>query len=83
MLSGHVHQYRTLQVDGIRHVWTPTTWAVAADDKQPLLGVKRCGYLYIELDGRRMCSVQFVEPPAITQQVIGQTAGNPYEIQGD
>jgi len=83
VLSGHVHQYRTLQVDGIRHVWTPTTWAVAADDKQPLLGVKRCGYLYIELDGRRMCSVQFVEPPAITQQVIGQTAGNPYEIQGD
>jgi 3',5'-cyclic AMP phosphodiesterase CpdA len=81
ILSGHVHQHRILDVGGARHVWTPTTWAVAPDDKQPRLGVKRCGYIYVALDGRHLSSVEFVEPPGTTQQVIGRTIENPYECE--
>lgn len=82
ILSGHVHQHRILDLGGVRHVWTPTTWAVASDDMQPELGVKRCGYLHVVLDGTRMPAVEFVEPPGIAQQVIGRSAENPYDMRG-
>jgi hypothetical protein len=28
VMSGHVHQYRLLRLDGTDHLWIPTTWAV-------------------------------------------------------
>ncbi len=28
IVSGHVHQYRLLRLEGTDHVWAPTTWAV-------------------------------------------------------
>jgi methyltransferase family protein len=43
VMSGHVHQYRVLPLDGTEHLWVPTTWAVLPDQAQPVVGVKRCG----------------------------------------
>lgn len=31
VMSGHVHQYRLLRLDGTDHLWVPTTWAVLPD----------------------------------------------------
>src|SRR5262249_39060305 len=45
VLSGHVHQYRRLQIEGTTHAWAPTTWAVLPDTAQSVLGLKRCGIL--------------------------------------
>jgi 3',5'-cyclic AMP phosphodiesterase CpdA len=36
-VSGHVHQFRQLHLDGTDHLWVPTTWAVLPDHAQPVL----------------------------------------------
>ena len=70
MLSGHVHQSRDLRVDGVTHLWAPTTWAVLPDSMQATIGSKRCGLLDLELedDGRLTHSV--VEPEGMAQLVV-------------
>src|SRR5262249_43387153 len=34
VVSGHVHQYRVLDLEGRRHAWAPTTWAVLPEHVQ-------------------------------------------------
>jgi 3',5'-cyclic AMP phosphodiesterase CpdA len=77
VLSGHVHQYRYLDVDGTPHVWAPTTWAVLPDASQPRLGHKRCGVLSAEFAGSKV-SYGLVEPDGIHQLTIGEDTPNPY-----
>src|SRR5262249_22908938 len=36
VLSGHLHQYRDVRMNGIAHLWVPTTWTVLPDDIQPV-----------------------------------------------
>lgn len=53
VISGHVHQYRLLCLDGTDHLWVPTTWAVLPDHVQPVLGAKRCGIASLSLAPER------------------------------
>lgn len=52
--SGHVHQFRRLDLAGARHVWAPSTGYVLPDRIQPLYGVRDIGYVEHRLypDGR-------------------------------
>lgn len=79
VISGHIHQYRELDLDGRHHVWAPTTWAVVPDSVQPRIGLKRCGVLRLDLGPRGHSEVTFVEPPGMSQLTIGTDFPNPYE----
>jgi 3',5'-cyclic AMP phosphodiesterase CpdA len=43
--SGHVHQYRSTEHEGTRHVWAPSTGFVIPDARQPCYGEKEVGYV--------------------------------------
>lgn len=70
VLSGHVHQYRELRVDGVTHLWAPTTWAVLPDSMQGTIGSKRCGLLQLELQDDGRLTHEVVEPEGMTQFVV-------------
>jgi 3',5'-cyclic AMP phosphodiesterase CpdA len=79
VLSGHVHQYRVLRLDGTDHVWVPTTWAVLPDLVQPILGAKRCGIVTFDLASDRPPEPVLVEPDGIAQLTIAADLPNPYQ----
>jgi Icc protein len=43
--SGHVHQYRATEIDGVRHLWAPSTGFIIPDSHQPRYGEKEVGYV--------------------------------------
>lgn len=45
VLSGHVHQWRPREVDGVRQVWAPSTGFIVGDGWQKALGEKRLGWV--------------------------------------
>lgn len=53
IVSGHIHQYRSSDVDGSHHVWGPSTAFVLPDRIQPIYGAKKVGYVEhtLKLDG--------------------------------
>jgi len=61
---GHVHQYRSTEIGGQRHVWAPSTAFIIPDAHQPRYGTKRVGYVEHSLfeDGRH--EHRLVEVPA-------------------
>lgn len=77
-LSGHVHQYRSLDHDGVTHVWAPTTWAVLPDALQPTLGAKRCGVLDVELHASGVAQHALVEPAGLAQLTLNHDIPSPY-----
>jgi 3',5'-cyclic AMP phosphodiesterase CpdA len=79
VLSGHVHQYRQLRLDGTEHLWVPTTWAVLPDQAQPILGAKRCGIVSLDLASDRAPTPVLVEPDGIAQLTIATDIPNPYQ----
>ena len=78
VLSGHVHQHRQLRLDGIDHLWVPTTWAVLPDEVQPVLGTKQCGILSLEFRGSSLPQSEFIEPDGIAQLTIVRDLPDPY-----
>jgi 3',5'-cyclic AMP phosphodiesterase CpdA len=78
VLSGHVHQYRTLEIGSSTHVWAPTTWAVLGAD-QPIFGAKRCGVLSLALDPGAFHEA-LVEPDGMRQQTLGEDLADPYLV---
>lgn len=78
VLSGHVHQYRELRLDGTHHVWAPTTWAVLPDEAQPALGMKRCGIVSLEFDGGTSPQPEFIEPDGLAQLTLLRDIPDPY-----
>jgi 3',5'-cyclic AMP phosphodiesterase CpdA len=79
VLSGHVHQFRALRLDGRQHVWAPTTWAVLPEEVQPTFGAKRCGILSIELPPDGEAGVTLVEPTDLTQLTLTRDIADPYQ----
>jgi 3',5'-cyclic AMP phosphodiesterase CpdA len=79
VLSGHVHQYRTLDQGERRHLWAPTTWAVLPEVMQSTVGLKRCGVVSLELAPDFTASAQLVEPPELAQFTLAQGVQNPYQ----
>jgi hypothetical protein len=78
VMSGHVHQYRLLRLDGTDHLWAPTTWAVLPDQVQPVLGMKRCGIVSLELTSDTSPESVLVEPDGIVQLTVGTDIPDPY-----
>ncbi len=78
IISGHVHQYRQLRLDGTDHLWAPTTWAVLPDEAQPVLGAKRCGIVSLKLAPGTPAQPQLIEPPGITQLALHHDIPDPY-----
>ncbi len=79
VLSGHVHQYRWLNVDGLDHLWVPTTWAVLPDEQQPVFGSKRCGIVTLTLGAGAAPGQVLVEPDGLAQQMLVRDLPNPYQ----
>jgi len=78
-ISGHVHQSRQLRLNGTRHVWVPTTWAVLPDSAQPVLGAKRCGLLSMTFGGDAPPEPSFHEPEGIRQLTQNVDIPDPYQ----
>ncbi len=72
VLSGHVHQYRALELDGTAHVWAPTTWAALPDSWQATIGTKRCGILQLGLSETGAADHRLVAPEGLRQLVVGE-----------
>jgi 3',5'-cyclic-AMP phosphodiesterase len=78
VLSGHVHQFRTLSDAGRRHVWVPTCWAVLPEHVQPTFGRKRCGALAVELGDDADAAAELIEPAGLRQLTITVDFPDPY-----
>jgi 3',5'-cyclic AMP phosphodiesterase CpdA len=78
VISGHVHQYRLLRLNGTGHLWAPTTWAVLPDHVQPVLGAKRCGVVSLSLAAGTLQEQQLIEPPGLEQLTVTIDLPDPY-----
>jgi predicted phosphodiesterase len=79
VISGHVHQRRLLRLDGTNHLSAPTTWAVLPDERQPVLGAKRCGIVALEFpDDGAAPRPEFAEPAGIAQHTLLRDLPDPY-----
>ena len=78
VMSGHVHQYRLLRLDGTDHLWAPSTWAVLPDQVQRTLGAKRCGIVSLDLASGTSPEPVLVEPDGIAQLTVGTDIPDPY-----
>jgi hypothetical protein len=78
VMSGHVHQYRLLRLDGTEHLWVPTTWAVLPDQVQPLLGAKRCGIVSLTFTAGTLAEQELIEPDGLEQHTITVDLPDPY-----
>jgi len=78
VISGHVHQYRLLQLDGTDHLWAPTTWAVLPDRVQPTFGAKRCGIVSLELAAGSPPRHELIEPEGLAQLTLTSDLPDPY-----
>jgi 3',5'-cyclic AMP phosphodiesterase CpdA len=77
VLSGHVHQWRTMTINGTEHVWGPSTWATLPDSSQAVMGVKAVGIVEHELSAQGIVSTM-VRPDGVGQHVIGVDVASPY-----
>ena len=78
MISGHVHQYRLLRLDGTDHLWVPTTWAVLPDQVQPVFGAKRCGIVSLTLTAGTPAKQELIEPDGLEQLTVTVDLPDPY-----
>ena len=78
VMSGHVHQYRLLRLDGTDHLWVPTTWAVLPDHAQPVLGAKRCGVVSLTLTTGTPARQELIEPEGLEQFTVTVDLPDPY-----
>ena len=78
VISGHVHQSRILSIDGIQHLWVPTTWAVLPDHAQAVLGTKRSGVVSLEFGTDLPARPEFHEPAGIRQLTLTADIRDPY-----
>lgn len=72
VVSGHLHQYRDRVVEGLRHVWAPSTAFMASRD---LRGDKRPGLLTIDFAGEEPVIVP-VRPEGLAAHDLDQIKGN-------
>jgi 3',5'-cyclic AMP phosphodiesterase CpdA len=63
--SGHVHQHRRHEVEGVTHAWAPSTAFIIPDHRQPRIGIKRVGYVAYTFSPGAV-TVETVEPPELT-----------------
>jgi hypothetical protein len=78
VMSGHVHQYRLLRLDGTDHLWVPTTWAVLPDQAQPVLGAKRCGIVSLTFTAGTPANHELIEPEGLEQHTVTVDPPDPH-----
>jgi hypothetical protein len=78
VMSGHVHQYRLLRLDGTDHLWVPTTWAVLPGRVQPALEAKRCGIVSLTLTAGTPGEHELIEPHGLRQLTVTIDLPDPY-----
>lgn len=76
--SGHVHQWRSLDFGGRRHVWTPSAWAMVPDFVQPDLGTKIVGLVVHRLLPDGSSTSDLVAPGGLQQLTMGEDFPSPY-----
>lgn len=76
--SGHVHQWRRIDHDGIAHVWAPSCWATLPDHIQPVIGSKISGFVEYELGDDGQVATRLVQPGGLRQVTIGDDFASPY-----
>lgn len=69
VVSGHTHQYRDQRVDGVRHVWLPSTAFFLPDELQDRVGEKITGLGVIELAPGHV-RVDLVCPDGVTRHNV-------------
>ena len=65
VVCGHVHQFRTSEANGARHVWGPSTAYVIPDRIQPRYGLKEVGYVEHRLEADGTHDSRFVRVPGM------------------
>lgn len=72
LLSGHIHDYRTLSWGDLSQIWAPSTAFVIDSDGvlYPRYGTRRVGYLRLDL-GSEGASHDFVEPDSFLNIDLG------------
>jgi hypothetical protein len=66
VISGHTHQYRDRVVEGVRHVWVPSTAFFLPDELQDRVGEKVTGLGVIDLT-RARAHFHLVCPEGVTR----------------
>jgi 3',5'-cyclic AMP phosphodiesterase CpdA len=69
--SGHTHQWRRLAVEGVEHVWVPSSAFIVPDLMQEWIGEKRVGALVIELTAEAH-RVELAWPPGLVSNNLAQ-----------
>lgn len=71
VVCGHTHQLRRIVVDGVEHVWAPSTAFIIPDGRQETIGEKIVGALTLTLDakGHRF---DYSEPAGMTRNDISR-----------
>jgi hypothetical protein len=69
VVSGHTHQYRDRTVDGLRHLWVPSTAYYLPDEVQDRIGEKITGVGVLDL-GRDAFRFNLVCPDGVTRHSI-------------
>ena len=73
VLSGHVHQYLDRFIDGVRHIWVPSTAFYLPDSIQERVGEKVTGLGLLELSSES-CRFDLVCPDGIARNnLVEQT----------
>ena len=55
LISGHTHQYIDTTIDGVRHLWMPSTAFILPDDMQTRIGEKLVGIGLLDLSDGAAC----------------------------
>jgi hypothetical protein len=69
VISGHTHQYRDRVVDGLRHIWVPSTAYYLPDEIQERIGEKVTGLGVLEV-GSREFRFHLVCPDGVVRHSI-------------
>ena len=77
-LSGHVHQSRTIHVDGTRHEWVPSSWAFLPPFVQVEMGVKEVGVAVLTLRDDAPARIEPVDVAGLRQLEAGTDVPSPY-----
>ncbi len=72
VVSGHLHQYRDRTIDGIRHVWAPSTAFMASHANG---GDIRLGMLAIDFAGEEP-AVELLRPPGLVEMDLATIKGH-------
>lgn len=69
--SGHLHQFRRMEIDGTVHVWAPSTAFVVGDRFQQRVGTKVVGYVEHRLGADGACAAELATVDGLALDDIG------------